>query len=120
MNEQPNNPSDDAFDEEIVQFLLRIGAAFPVTPAEVRKAKERLARNGHELPERLRDASKVCRALLNGSLKAQDNVVRMPLNEFAEAKEELLRAARNGKLMLSPGVEDRMRANRERASRSNV
>ena len=35
MNEQPNIPSDDAFDEEIVQFLLRSGAAFPATPAEV-------------------------------------------------------------------------------------
>ena len=79
-----------------------------------------MARNGHALPERLKDASKVCRALLNGTLKAPNNVVQMPLNEFAEAKEELLRAARNGVAMLSAGVEDRMRANRAKTKRSNV
>lgn len=119
MNEQPNNTPDDDFDEEILRSLVRSGAAFPTTPEEVRAAKKRLAGTGCDLPEHLKDASKACQALLGDNSKSPDNVVQMPLNEFAEAKAELMRAARNGKEVLSAEVEKKMRANRTRSKATN-
>lgn len=119
MNQQPNNPIDDDFDKEIMQSLLRKGAAFPTTPAQVSAAKNRLARAGANLPERLNNASKICPALLAGEVRGPDNVIWMPLNPFAEAKEELMRAARNGKESISAKIEDKMRENRTKARASN-
>lgn len=120
MNELPINPSEDDFDEEIIRALLRTGAAFPTTPEEVKEAKKHMAEHECELPKHLRDAATVCAGLLRGDVKAADNVVQMPLNKFAEAKEELMRAARNGREMLSTNVEDKMRANRAKAKASHA
>jgi hypothetical protein len=119
MNELPINPGDDDFEDDIVRALLRNGAAFPTTSEEVREAKKRLVQSKHQLPSHLRDSAEVCKRLLQGDTKTADNVVQMPLNEFAEAKEELMRAARNGKEALSARVEDKMRANRTKAKVSN-
>ena len=119
MKELPKSPSDDGFDEEIIRALVRGGGAFPTSPEQVKAAKQRLIGSAHTLPERLKNAASRCAALLKGEVKAPDNVVQMPLNQFAEAKEELMRAARNGKEQLSSKVEDRMRANRAKARATN-
>jgi hypothetical protein len=119
MKEERTTAGDDDFDEKLFQSMLRNGAAFPTTPEEVRDAKARLLPNRHPLPERLRDASIVCKKILSGEDRASDNVVPMPPNEFAEVKQELARAARNGKEALSSKVEERMRMNRARAKCSN-
>ena len=101
MKEERTTAGDDDFDEKLFQSMLRNGAAFPTTPEEVR------------------DASIVCKKILSGEDRASDNVVPMPPNEFAEVKQELARAARNGKEALSSKVEERMRMNRARAKCSN-
>lgn len=119
MNQDRTNPGADDFDEEVYRSMLRSGAAFPTTPEEVRIAKARLVQNRHVLPAHLRDAAKVCESLLSDVDTTSDNLVQMPLNEFAEVKEELARAARNGKETLSSRVEERMRSNRAKSKASN-
>jgi len=120
MNPARTPASDDKLDEQIIESMLRNGAAFPMTKEEVKAAKPRLLRSVGCLPKHMSDATEVCRRILQSETARTDNVVPLPPNEFAAVKCELARAARNGKAAISATVEERMRANRAKAKRSNV
>ncbi len=111
MNRELTQPEPDYLDKEIYRSMLLSGAAFPVTPDEVRAAKARIKRKGSNIPVHLSNPKVACAELLR-ERACTDNVVRMPPNAFSEVKEELKRAARNGKSALSPLIEEKMRANR--------
>lgn len=104
----------DAFEHQVFRTLVEKGHVIPETEAEVRAAEERMKAEGDALPEELRDAQTIL-ARIKGRKKAGGKkVVPMAQNQFAEAGEELARAARKG-AEIPPEIEEKMRLNRAKA-----
>jgi hypothetical protein len=118
MNPEPDRSTEEELEYEVYVALLHSGARFPETPEEVRAIQERHDAQRTAIPPQLRDAASVWAERTVNS-RPESNVLPMPSNQFAEAKEELTRAARNGQSSLSTSVEEKMRLNRQRAKAGN-
>lgn len=104
----------DAFEHQVFRTLIEKGHIIPETEAEVRAAEERMKVEEDASPDELPDAQTILARIKGGKKVGGKKVVSMAQNQFAEAGEELARAARKG-AEIPPEIEEKLRRNRAKA-----
>ena len=118
MNQDKNKPDKQAvsesFEQQVFRTLVEQGHIIPETEAEVCAAEARMKAKGDAFPEEQRDAQRMLARIKGRKKSSAKKVVPMPQSQFAEAGEELARAARKG-AEISPEIEEKLRKNRAKA-----
>ncbi len=113
-NNSGNEGVSEHFEDQVFRTHVEKGHIIPETESEVRLAEERMEKKSQPLPEALRDGQTILARIKNKTKTASEKVVPMPPSHYAEAGEELARAARKG-AEIPPEIEEKMRRNRAKA-----
>jgi hypothetical protein len=114
-NNKSNKPAvSEVFERQVFRTLVEKGHIIAETEAEVRAAEERMKAEGEALPDEFPDARTILARIKERKKAGGKKVVPMGQNQFAEAGEELARAARTG-AEIPPEIEEKMRLNRAKA-----